>query len=402
MIFLLLQPHARIAASPSAPSAATEKPQSYRVAAQDAVTALQQWYNPERGTWRTTGWWNSANALEALIDYMALTKDRRHLDVISTTFEKRQSGNFLNEYYDDEGWWGIAWVKAYDLTKDSRYLDMAKRIFDDMKGGWDDTFGGGVWWRKDRRYKNAIPNELFLTLATRLHQRTRHDKGPESYLDWAQKEADWFEASGMINDRNLVNDGLNRQGKNNGRTTWTYNQGVILGGLTEMYRITHKSSYLRRAESIADAAIRTLVDEDGILVEPCEGSSDCGGDAPQFKGIFMRYLGQLYTVSKKASYRDFIRRNADSIWLKDRNDMNQLGLRWAGPFDRADASRQSSALDALNAALRCGLKNQKMPLHPNAKQKDASGKPDAPKNAFAVGPPSHHIGKMSLPRPSSV
>jgi hypothetical protein len=48
---------------------------------------------------------------------------------------------------------------------------------------------------------------------------------------------------------------------------------------------------------------------------------------------------------------DFILANAASIWTWNRNESGRFGLRWAGPFDVADASRQSSALDALNAAL---------------------------------------------------
>jgi hypothetical protein len=42
--------------------------------------------------------------------------------------------------------------------------------------------------------------------------------------------------------------------------------------------------------------------------------------------------------------------NADSVWDNARNADDQFGLRWTGPFDRADASRQSSALDVLTAA----------------------------------------------------
>jgi hypothetical protein len=50
----------------------------------------------------------------------------------------------------------------------------------------------------------------------------------------------------------------------------------------------------------------------------------------------------------------FIQKNVQSIWANDRNSENQLGLMWAGPFDSADAARQSSAMDALNAAIPTG------------------------------------------------
>jgi predicted alpha-1,6-mannanase (GH76 family) len=337
-----------------APDAAARqsKIEPYRGYTDAAVAALQPWYQPAGGTWSTTGWWNSANALEAVIDYTLLTHHQTYLSDIANTFEKHQAGRFLNKYYDDEGWWALAWIKAYDLTGEARYLDMAKTLFEDIKGGWDEAGGGGVWWNKDRRYKNAIANELFLTLAARLHRRTPKDKGRGSYQEWAEKEWAWFEASGMINAQNLINDGLNAEGKNNNGTTWTYNQGVILGGLVEMAEITRRKSYLLKAQAIAEAAMRTLVNTEGILVEPCEKNDGCGGDGPQFKGIFARNLGLLYARTKKRAYRDFLRRNADSLWTRNRNEADQFGLKWAGPFDRADASRQSAALDLLNAALR--------------------------------------------------
>jgi predicted alpha-1,6-mannanase (GH76 family) len=225
---------------------------------------------------------------------------------------------------------------------------MAETIFADMQKGWDKKCGGGTWWSKKRDYKNAIANELFLTVAARLYQRTSN----RSYRNWAEQEWTWFEKSGMINAQNLVNDGLNGACQNNGGITWTYNQGVILGGLVDMYKIMGDQSFIRQAEAIAEAAIGTLVDTNGILTEPCELSGGgCGADGTQFKGIFMRNLSYLYQASSKALYKDFIIKNVDSIWLNDRNTANQFGLRWAGPHDSADASRQSSAIDALNAAI---------------------------------------------------
>jgi hypothetical protein len=197
-------------------------------------------------------------------------------------------------------------------------------------------------------YKNAIANELFLLTAIRLHQRTPGDGGPGSYFYWATNEWTWFKASGMINAQNLVNDGLNASCVNNGSTTWTYNQGVILGGLTDLYKVTGNITYLNQATLIANATIATLVDGNGVLREPCE-SGDCGGDGPQFKGIFIRYLAYLYDVTRNPAYYNFLFKNAHSVWLTDRNVFNQLGLRWGQTFDMADAARQSSAMMAVSA-----------------------------------------------------
>ena len=316
--------------------------------AQAAVAALQQWYNGSNGQFNTTGWWNSANALNAIVDYTARTGDTSYLGDLGNSFAVNASGDFLNGFYDDEGWWALTWINAYDLTGDPRYLSMAKSIFTDMTGGWDNTCGGGIWWNKARTYKNAIANELFLTVAIRLHQRT---PGDQQYLSWANREWTWFQQTGMINPSKLINDGLDfTTCKNNNGTVWSYNQGVILGALTDLYRSTLSPAYLTEAESIANAAMQNLVNAQGILQDPCEPSS-CNADETQFKGIFMRNLFYLYRVDHSQAYLRFIQTNADSIWADDRNSQNHFGVVWAGPFDKADASRQSSALDALNAAL---------------------------------------------------
>jgi len=328
----------------------------FRACAAAGVGALQRWYDHSVGQWTSTGWWNSANALTAVIRYSKLTGDSSHDECIGVTFgaAQRQHANFINDYYDDNGWWALAWVAAFDLTRDSRYLDAARTIFAHNTGGWDDSCRGGLWWNTAKNYKNAITNELFLTLAALLHQRTPGDHG---YLTWAEREWEWFSSSGLIGPGGLINDGLTPACTNNGGTTWTYNQGVILGGLAALAEITGDRAYLQQGESIANAAVSELVTPasacpPGILVEPCErGSGGCDADQAQFKGIFVRYLSDFWLPGRQPAYRTFILANARSVWDNNTNADHQFGLHWTGPFDRADAARQGSALDGLNAAI---------------------------------------------------
>jgi predicted alpha-1,6-mannanase (GH76 family) len=136
--------------------------------------------------------------------------------------------------------------------------------------------GGGIWWSTQRSYKNAIANELFFATAAKLGKRS-----------WAQKAWDWFEQSGMINNQSLINDGLGSDCRNNHATTYTYNQGVILGGLSQLHAMTRNASLLIQAGEIIDAVLEHLTDENGVLTEV-----DCG-DGSLFKGIFVRYVAAV-------------------------------------------------------------------------------------------------------------
>ena len=330
-----------------------------------AVKALQQWYVPTTGLYRTTGWWNSANAITALTDYMRVSGTHKYVGILTNTYTRAQieqrtadsdetTGNpgFLNKYYDDEGWWALAWIDAYDLTHDSRYLATAQSIFDDMTTGWDETCNGGIWWSKDRKYKNAIANELFLSVAAHLATRVPADR--QKFADWAAKEWQWFRASGMINPDNLINDGLEIDAasgacRNNARTVWTYNQGVVLGGLAELSKLPNNVATLDEAKQIANAALTHLTDSNGILHDPCEPK--CSADGIQFKGIFIRNLRELNDTAPDPRYRKAFLANADSIWSKNRTPGNTFGAVWSGPPLSPNAGTQTSAIDALVAAL---------------------------------------------------
>lgn len=368
--------------------------QDYVDNAMSAIETLNdEWYNVRTGIW-DDAWWNSANVLTTLADFTALRlNEGNSLNVggfMYNTFTQAQKENvqtlksmddngmvtssyciddnsgcmakrsfldkrgfddFINDFYDDEGWWALALIRTFDVTGEQRYLDAAVQIFEDMQTGLGGPCNGGIYWNKERKYVNAITNELYLFVAASLANRAPEK---QRYLKIARDQWQWFKNSGMINKDNLINDGLNDQCKNNGLQTWSYNQGVILGGLTELFKATGNKNLLKEAHAIAKAAIKHLSNEAGVLVETdnCElRGGNCGRDGQQFKGIFVRNLRYLHDAAPRDQYRDFIIKNADVIWANNRNDRNMLGVAWNGPFVVASGASQSCALDVIVAAI---------------------------------------------------
>lgn len=327
--------------------------------AKAAADALLYSYDPYPGWWPSS-WWNSAATLTAVIDH----GDRRHDWVIARTFDQNRGvfpagvrssdaieGNFESRAIDDSAWWGLAWVAAYDHTGDPRYLSMATSIAAYVHRYWDPgSCGGGVWWDRERTYKNAVTSGLYLRLAASVHRRT---PGDSVWLQRSRTAADWYLTSGMINASWLVNDGLTRDCRNNGQQVWTYNQGLGIGGLVEVWRATGETRWLDAARRLADAAVTgPVLTRNGVLTESCDvGQNSCDDNQKQFKGIFTRFLADLANATNSAVYRDFARRQADSLWVADRDSLNRIGQRWAGGTpNQADWRTQASGLGALAAA----------------------------------------------------
>ncbi|MFD0636681.1 glycoside hydrolase family 76 protein [Catenulispora yoronensis] len=307
----------------SAAAAQSPAPAASSPAAASGAKVLMAGYNSGTGLIGTDGWWTSAVALSTIMTYQQTTGDTSYSYAIAGAFNANKGSNFENAYMDDTGWWGLAWVQAYDLTGNTAYLQMAQTDAAYIHNYWDSSCGGGVYWSTAKSYKNAIPNELFLDLTAALHNRI---PGDSTYLGWANAEWSWFNGSGLINGSHLINDGLNSGCQNNGQTVWTYNQGVVLAGLAELSRATGNTGLLSTAATLAGASTAHF-NQNGIVVEPCE--PNCGADGPSFKGVYVRGLRTLATVAGTTAYDGYLQAQANSIIAHDTNSAGQLGLSWA-------------------------------------------------------------------------
>lgn len=127
--------------------------------ARTALDTLQTWYDPTTGLWTTRQWWNSASAMTtvanlAIVDpsvmdtalyvfnntfNLAPASNPHPGPEVKTVFQRRDllsragnSGNasqWLDSAYDDDGWWALAWIAAYDVTGNDDYLELAEGIF---------------------------------------------------------------------------------------------------------------------------------------------------------------------------------------------------------------------------------------------------------------------------------
>jgi predicted alpha-1,6-mannanase (GH76 family) len=366
----------------------------YVAEAISAVHVLQrEFYDDSKGLWagyeeacncNVTFWWNSANCITTLADLTWVDNSISSLTypIFANTFAQAPSSDlvqtkmnttvhcpgplqgscsqkpsvivptsFINDYYDDDAWWALAWIGVYDLNKDKSYLNVAVGIFNEMAFNGYNASCGGMYWNRQHSEQNAITNELFLSLAAHLANRVDNS---EYYFGWALKQLDWFQNSGLMQPSGLIVDGLDNTTcvAQSTDPSFSYNQGVILGALVELDRFRPNETYINIANTIATAAIARLSDSNGVLTEfGFEGNPAMGFDLPTFKGVFVRNLQLLHRVTGSADYKNFLRNNADSIWSTDRSSINAtLGNLWDDYSPQLLPQGHCAAIDAIVAA----------------------------------------------------
>ncbi|HEX4703059.1 MAG TPA: glycoside hydrolase family 76 protein [Pseudonocardiaceae bacterium] len=244
-------------------------------------------------------WWQ-AHVLDCLIDAQLrfpTGKRRAAIERMINGIHRRNVGTWLNDYYDDVAWLGLALLRA-EQHAGIRRPEALRAIAARLRDGWTDHGGGGIWWRRRERYaddfKNVPANGPAAILLARLPDVPGAEQGDRADRQRARSTVDWIEEYLIDEDTGLVYDGLHVRPDGEVReletAIYTYCQGVFIGACVELATrdsVAGGGTWARRAVRTIEAVAGhvTVADELGPVLR-----GQGGGDGGLFGGILARYL----------------------------------------------------------------------------------------------------------------
>jgi predicted alpha-1,6-mannanase (GH76 family) len=208
---------------------------------------------------------------------------------------------------DDYLWYVHMWLDAYGWVGGASKLEEARETFQIIFSmGSDEPCGGLLWmWPDADPRKNSITVLEAIKAAARLALLdAQNAQNAASFRAIALRLWDWFESVGLLGDGGLVLDHvtgsadgqmyccnatsaeLGRQAQGStavhgavceprGTTTWTYNQGMLLGAMVELSELTGEDKYLRVGASVLDAVVLKMVSVRALVIPPLYRAGSC-------------------------------------------------------------------------------------------------------------------------------
>jgi hypothetical protein len=207
-------------------------------------------------------------------------------------------------WFDDNGWWGVAFYDAYRATGDTRYLASAKRAlrFIDTSG-WDPR-NGGIWWDTAHSFHAGESLAGGTLLAASLYKETRSPKYlaiAKKYIDWADRD---FRGEDGLYDRHERDP-----------TPMPYVQGPMASAFVLICATNGDQAYCREGEELAQRA----ADRFPTLTM-----------GPQYDAMYIRSLLELYRLDHNPRWYQIAADTADRAMANARSGDGPYLLTWDG------------------------------------------------------------------------
>lgn len=217
----------------------------------------------------------------------------------------------MGAFFDDDGWWGLAFFDAYRATGNRRFLRDTLRAFDFIeRDGWAPQ--GGVWWSLDHTRTTAEPLAAEALLGALLYQSTHqlaYLRVAERYIAWANHHI-WNASRGLY------------QRAPGDPTVMDYVEGMMIGADATLCGALHRTSFCRAGESLAHAA--------AVAFPPSYHW------APETDAIYLRWLLELYRANHDRQWYDLANARAQQALANARDSQGLFTKNWDGSFASND------------------------------------------------------------------
>jgi hypothetical protein len=286
-------------------------------------------------------WWQSALALWTLVRYVEQTGSTN--PIYQRSIMRLYNHNvirpnthapldFGNEFNDDTGWWGVAWLEAaryelyvrHDVVNARKFLTVAE---------WDASFingqkrvCGGLQWGLGKPPDTTTMAE-FMHLTAGLY-RLRMAPGPfhnpgkaGPWLVDSQWALSYMTKTSLVDmKKGTITDALYKNCRPYGQLL-TYNQGEVAEALIQMGTGLHQPWYYKEALKFLRVAIdpKSGLIRHGILREHCEdvkgncSRKDSRLDLPAYKGILVNALADYDKATGTNTFRPFLVSQAAAV-----------------------------------------------------------------------------------------
>jgi Glycosyl hydrolase family 76 len=226
-------------------------------------------------------------------------------------------------WFDDNGWWGLAFIDAFRATGNHRWLADAQRALRYIAAaGWDPV-SGGIWWNTEHPYKSGPALASDTLLATLLYQLTH-----SSYaLSQAQRFLSWANAQGFSQQDGLY------AGSSQNATPVDYIEGPLIYAQATLCRLTTNETECALAERLKARALTRF----GYLLD----------FSPQYDAIYLQWMLATYALDGDRTLYAMAADNARDAQTRAVNSQGLYLLSWNGqtlpPADAQPGMLQTQA-----------------------------------------------------------
>jgi hypothetical protein len=209
-------------------------------------------------------------------------------------------------WFDDNGWWGLAFMNAFRATGTRRYLADAERALRYIAAvGWD-VRAGGIWWNTRHPYKAGEALASATLLAALLYEQTRSPFA----LSQASRFLAWANTSGFS-----AADGL-YAGSSLDPTPIDYIEAPLIYAQAVLCSATASAADCARAEQLKTTAL----DRFGYLLN----------FSPQYDAIYLQWMLALYSRDHDPVLYRLAADNARNAGSRAQNPDGLYLLSWNG------------------------------------------------------------------------